>query len=259
MGSTRILCTPALTIRRGRPSLDACKRCRRAMQQTAMPIAAVSSLLGIPVPTIRSWERRYGFPVPPRTKGKHRRYSIDEVEQLRLMRDEITRGHSASEAVDIVRRSSNQERPRSALLDGFLEAAMRLDPTKIREILTEGTESLGVEETMRDVALPAMREMGSRWKAGVCDTAHEHLATEAVRVWLARQSVMAPRALPPRAARARLRPEGPAHDRPRGVRRRAGRRGWSLRTLGRSRPSRRSSRRCARRRPAVRWSPASEA
>jgi methanogenic corrinoid protein MtbC1 len=69
---------------------------------------------------------------------------------------------------------------------------MRLDPAGLREILTTGAESLGVEQTIHDVALPAMREMGSRWKAGVCDTAHEHLATEAVRVWLARQSAMAP-------------------------------------------------------------------
>lgn len=155
-------------------------------------IAGVSELLGIPVPTIRSWERRYGFPVPSRTQGKHRRYSLDEIEQLRMMRDEITRGHSASEAVDIVRRHSSMERPRSELLDRFLEAAMTLDPVRLRETLMSGSESMGVEATVRDVALPAMREMGSRWQAGVCDTAHEHLATEAVRVWLARQSVMAP-------------------------------------------------------------------
>ena len=156
-----------------------------------MTIAAVSELLGIPVPTIRSWERRYGFPVPSRTQGKHRRYSLDEIEQLRMMRDEITRGHSASEAVDIVRRHSSTDRPRSELLDRFLEAAMALDPVRLRETLMSGSESMGVEATIRDVALPAMREMGSRWQAGVCDTAHEHLATEAVRVWLARQSVMA--------------------------------------------------------------------
>ncbi|HVF07815.1 MAG TPA: MerR family transcriptional regulator [Actinomycetota bacterium] len=161
-------------------------------QASRQTIAGVSSLLGIPVPTIRSWERRYGFPVPSRTQGKHRRYSVDEIDQLRMMRDEITRGHSASEAVDIVRRSATEIRPRAELLDRFLGAAMRLDPAQLRETLMTGSESMGVEETMRLVALPAMREMGSRWKAGVCDTAHEHLATEAVRVWLARQSVMAP-------------------------------------------------------------------
>ena len=56
-------------------------------KQTQMPIAAVSSLLGIPVPTIRSWERRYGFPVPSRTQGQHRRYTVEEVDQLRKLRD----------------------------------------------------------------------------------------------------------------------------------------------------------------------------
>jgi MerR family transcriptional regulator, light-induced transcriptional regulator len=165
------------------------------MQQqgpSRLPIAAVSSLLVIPVPTIRSWERRYGFPTPDRTRGAHRRYSMDEVDQLRMVRDEITRGHPAREAVDLVRRASMSGQPRTELFDRFLAAAMRLDPAGLRATLTEGAEAIGVEATIRDVALPSMREMGSRWKAGVCDTAHEHLATEAVRVWLARQSAMAP-------------------------------------------------------------------
>ena len=33
----------------------------------------------------------------------------DEIDQLRMMRDEITRGHSASEAVDIVRRYATDD------------------------------------------------------------------------------------------------------------------------------------------------------
>ncbi len=199
---------------------------------TQMTIAAVSSLLGIPVPTIRSWERRYGFPVPSRTRGKHRRYSVDEVDQLRMMRDEITRGHSASEAVDIVRRYATEDRPRAELLDRFLEASMKLDPTKIRETLMTGAESMGVEDTMRTVALPAMREMGSRWKAGVCDTAHEHLATEAVRVWLARQSVMAPAPFRPFPLVLAC---GPKDLHTIGLEAFGvvlARRGWSIRTLG---------------------------
>ena len=162
-----------------------------------MPIAAVSSLLGIPVPTIRSWERRYGFPEPARTQGKHRRYSVDEIDQLRMLRDEITRGHSAREAVDIVQAEARGARPHTELFDRFLRSAMQLDPAGLREALTEGADTIGVEETIRDVALPAMREMGSRWKAGVCETDHEHLATEAVRVWLARQSAMAPPSFQP--------------------------------------------------------------
>lgn len=200
--------------------------------QTQLPIAAVSSLLGIPVPTIRSWERRYGFPTPARTQGKHRRYSVDEIDQLRKLRDEITRGHSAREAVDIVRREAEGGRPRTELFDRFLQAAMRLDPVALREALTEGAETIGVEETIRDVALPAMREMGSRWKAGVCDTAHEHLATEAVRVWLARQTAMAP---PPFRPFPLVLACGPKDLHTIGLEAFGvvlARRGWSIRTLG---------------------------
>jgi DNA-binding transcriptional MerR regulator/methylmalonyl-CoA mutase cobalamin-binding subunit len=200
--------------------------------QTHLSIASVSSLLGIPIPTIRSWERRYGFPVPSRTQGKHRRYSVDEVDQLRRVRDEITRGHNAREAVDVVRRSTTEDRPRTELLERFLVASMQLDPSQLREILTDGTEQLGVEHTIRDVALPAMREMGSRWKAGVCDTAHEHLATEAVRVWLARQSVMAPPAFRPYPLILAC---GPKDLHTIGLESFGvvlARRGWSVRTLG---------------------------
>ena len=58
-----------------------------------MRIATVSRLLGVPVPTIRSWERRYEFPAPPRTDGLHRRYGDVEFEQLRALRDLVTKGH----------------------------------------------------------------------------------------------------------------------------------------------------------------------
>jgi len=199
---------------------------------TQLQIAAVSSLLGIPVPTIRSWERRYGFPVPSRTQGKHRRYSMEDVDQLRKLRDEITRGHSAREAVELVQRQASGGGPRHELLDRFLQGAMRLDPAVLREVLTESAESIGVEATIHDVALPAMREMGSRWKAGVCDTAHEHLSTEAVRVWLARQSVMAPPAFRPFPLVLAC---GPKDLHTIGLEAFGvvlARRGWSVRTLG---------------------------
>ena len=200
--------------------------------QTQLPIAAVSSLLGIPVPTIRSWERRYGFPEPARTQGKHRRYSVDEIDQLRKLRDEITRGHSAREAVDIVQAEARGGRAHTELFDRFLSSAMQLDPAGLREALTEGADTIGVEATIRDVALPAMREMGSRWKAGVCDTDHEHLATEAVRVWLARQSVMAP---PPFQPFPLVLACGPKDLHTIGLEAFGvvlARRGWSIRTMG---------------------------
>ncbi len=69
---------------------------------------------------------------------------------------------------------------------------MDLDPTTARSVLQEATETLDVERAIAEVALPAMHEVGSRWKAGACDAANEHLMTDAVRGWLAKHATLAP-------------------------------------------------------------------
>lgn len=197
-----------------------------------LTISAVSSNLGIPVPTIRSWERRYDFPAPGRTRGKHRRYTRREVDLLRQLRDEITRGHPARLAVELIRSRGTAGVPRTRYLDDFLGSAMRLDPGGLRGVLDGAAEALGVETAIRDVALPVMRELGSRWASGDCDIAHEHLATEAVRVWLARQSAMAP---PPFRPRPLVLACGPKDLHSIGLEAFGvllARRGWSTRILG---------------------------
>jgi MerR family transcriptional regulator, light-induced transcriptional regulator len=155
-----------------------------------LQIATVSDLLQIPVPTIRSWERRYGFPVPARTRGRHRRYSSEEVEQLRALRDAITHGYAAKEAVEIVRKARVGPTAGAPRVDALLRTAMDLDPNGARAVLDEAADSLGVEAAVIDVMLPAMQEVGSRWKAGTCDAANEHLLTDAVRKWLARMATL---------------------------------------------------------------------
>ena len=155
-------------------------------------IAVVASLLGLPVPTIRSWERRYGFPVPPRTGGRHRRYTDLEIEQLRGVRDLITKGHSTKEAVEKVRTGLSAGGAMQDALGEFAAAALTHDPDALRAVLERSADQVGVEAAIRDVLLPGMNRIGSAWKAGSCDVATEHLATGAVRSWLARQAAMAP-------------------------------------------------------------------
>jgi MerR family transcriptional regulator, light-induced transcriptional regulator len=198
-----------------------------------LTISAVSAQLGIPIPTIRSWERRYGFPTPTRTGGQHRRYSLDEVELLRMLRDEVTRGHRAREAVALVQgRAAVLEGPRPSQLDAFVEAAMRLDAMALRRTLDQATETSGVEGTIAEVALPALRELGTRWTTGTCDIVHEHLATEAVRSWIARQQAMAP---PPFRAASLVLACGPKDLHSIGLEAfglMLARHGWAIRALG---------------------------
>jgi MerR family transcriptional regulator, light-induced transcriptional regulator len=162
-----------------------------------MRIATVSQLLGVPIPTIRSWERRYEFPAPPRTGGLHRRYSQAELEQLRALRDLVINGHSAKDAAALVRNTLKIRSEDASPAEPVIKAALALDTTGLRAALDASTEQLGVEDTIRRAILPAMRELGSRWETGRCDVGREHLATDGVRNWLARQAFLAPPAFRP--------------------------------------------------------------
>jgi DNA-binding transcriptional MerR regulator/methylmalonyl-CoA mutase cobalamin-binding subunit len=64
-----------------------------------MSIGAVSTATGIPAATLRTWERRYGFPDPDRTPAGHRIYQPSVVEPLRLAQRAIEAGHRASQVV----------------------------------------------------------------------------------------------------------------------------------------------------------------
>ena len=55
-------------------------------------------MLEIPVATIRNWEERYASIVPERSPGGHRLYSRDDVERLRFIATEVSRGLSAADA-----------------------------------------------------------------------------------------------------------------------------------------------------------------
>jgi CheY-like chemotaxis protein len=55
-------------------------------------------MLGIPAATIRNWEERYETIVPERSPGGHRLYSRDQMEQLRFIAAEVSRGLSAADA-----------------------------------------------------------------------------------------------------------------------------------------------------------------
>jgi DNA-binding transcriptional MerR regulator len=163
-----------------------------------MRIAAVSRLLGIPVPTIRSWERRYEFPAPPRTDGHHRRYGSVELEQLRALRDLVTRGHSTRDAVGLVRQTPPPGTEDGSPTERVLDAVLAQDGDRLRAGLDAAAERLGVEAAIQRVILPAVREVGARWREGRCDIGREHLATEVVRSWLSRQASLAPEPFRPR-------------------------------------------------------------
>ncbi len=156
-----------------------------------MRIQQASRLLAIPAATIRSWERRYGVPPCDRSRGGHRRYTPEQLQMLRQMRDDITRGHRAADAAASVREA--QVKAWDPLIEHFVEAARHLDSAAMMHVLDSARIERGLGRTVDEILLPAMRQIGGWWETARCDApsfggsvASEHLATQTVRSWLSR-------------------------------------------------------------------------
>jgi DNA-binding transcriptional MerR regulator len=61
-------------------------------------IGAVSRMLGVSQPAIRSWEDRYGLVVADRSEGGRRIYTREQVEQLRFIKERLDEGLAAADA-----------------------------------------------------------------------------------------------------------------------------------------------------------------
>jgi DNA-binding transcriptional MerR regulator/methylmalonyl-CoA mutase cobalamin-binding subunit len=157
-----------------------------------LPIAEVSRELGVPMPTLRSWELRHGIPPTVRVAGKHRRYRAEDLHALRLMRDETARGKRASLAAQAVRELLGIGGPAAAHIAALLDASERSDPAGVREHLTAAQAELGLGPCLDDVLLPAMQQVGLWWQTGRCTVEDEHLTTEAARAWLETLGASAP-------------------------------------------------------------------
>ena len=55
----------------------------------------------LPADTLRAWERRYGLPVPQRTRGGHRLYSERDILTIKWLIARQAEGLSISRAVDL--------------------------------------------------------------------------------------------------------------------------------------------------------------
>lgn len=66
-------------------------------------MGALAQQTGVPTDTLRSWERRYGFPSPARTDTNRRRYSERDIAAVRWLREQTERGQGISEAIAMVR------------------------------------------------------------------------------------------------------------------------------------------------------------
>jgi len=113
---------------------------------------AAAALLGVSPNTLRSWEQRFGHPLPRRTDGGHRIFELSEIEALRQAFSETG---DISSAISLARERG--EGPSTHRLLG--EAFAAFDESRADRLLEESLSFRSVERTIEGVLLASIESL----------------------------------------------------------------------------------------------------
>ena len=158
---------------------------------TSYPISAVAKLTGIPLDTLRAWERRYRTVIPKRV-ARGRLYSEEQIQKLLLLRRAVEQGHSIGQVAalgdrqlrELLEKSSSiaasaaKAADSSDILAPVLHALDRFDYAGTDREINRLAAAMGSPRSfVHQAALPLMRMVGERWHEGKCSIAQEHMLT----------------------------------------------------------------------------------
>src|SRR6201991_598808 len=143
----------------------------RTGEMSGIRTNAAAELLGVSPNTLRSWERRFGYPKPRRTQGGHRQYDLAELESLRRA---LMETHNISSAIEVARQRGEGPSSPSRLLDAF----DHFDESAADRVMEESLAVRSVDRSVEEVLLPAIelaesrdgreaeQELACRWATG---------------------------------------------------------------------------------------------
>ncbi len=181
-------------------------------------IKHAAELTGIPVATLRAWEKRYGVVSPARSDNGYRVYTEADVDAFRVMGALVNDGWTPSQAAakitrdgvaptvparpveavspDAVAPAPDVSRPPietlpaepahraptvpPADIEEFLSAAEHMDAEKIAAILSDRFMRAPFETTVDEWLLPALRSLLEASSRGRISAMAENMATHAV-------------------------------------------------------------------------------
>jgi len=161
-------------------------------------IKHASEIVGVPVATLRAWQRRYRVVNPGRSDAGYRLYGNGDIAVLRHMQALVASGWSPKEASkaavsgearlarmpaglwqDERRTSRSTSRPGSAATD-LVAAAAALDPSAVSRMLDEHFATSSFEQIVDSWLLPELEHLGRAWADGRVTVAGEHMVAAAV-------------------------------------------------------------------------------
>ena len=142
----------------------------------SVPVRAVCAMFGLNPNTLRTWERRYGFPIPARGDGGQRGYSPEDVAAIGKVVALVKSGMAPAEAVANAQGNKSKRTPREApVFDARLLAAVRgMEYVKVRATARKTLKRLGYARFVEEFAFPALDRLGHEWEANGKGVAAEH-------------------------------------------------------------------------------------
>ena len=142
---------------------------------------------GLSPDLLRAWERRYGLLKPRRTAANRRLYSLADEARVRLMQRRLAEGVPAAQAAELVagtrltvaagttgRVDEREVREAHAELRAALDAFAETAAQRVLERLLMSHSRLAV---IRDVLLPYLCDVGTRWGDRHITVAQEHFTS----------------------------------------------------------------------------------
>lgn len=158
-----------------------------------MTIGSVSRATGIPTNTIRTWERRYGFPEPERTDSGQRVYRPEVVPHLRLVSEALEAGHRPRQvlSMDLTDLQALLGSANVPVISGPEEvpevwkaAVFRLDGPALDSSLRQECARMGALRFIIERVGPFLSWVGQSWVDGEVEVHQEHFASDHVRAVL---------------------------------------------------------------------------
>ena len=178
---------------------------------------AVVHQTGVPAPTLRAWERRYGILTPRRGENDYRLYSERDMATVTWLRERVESGMTISQAIALLRsmeparkrgrrtralaptvsyepRELVESRPLAAptlarfslddMHTALLHQFMNLDEYSASRTTAQALAVYSVEEVCLSLFVPVLAEVGRMWAAGEVGVTVEHFASALVRAQL---------------------------------------------------------------------------
>ncbi|WP_061299312.1 MerR family transcriptional regulator [Herbidospora cretacea] len=175
-------------------------------QAPSYGIGAVARRFGLPAPTLRTWDQRYGLGPSLRTAGGHRRYTELDVQRIEEMHRLVRSGAPAAEAAEAALRilvvAQRAPAPERAEPDGppvqhsgweepvysasrVARAALALDSWFVTAALETWLRDQGVAATWNHLVVPVFAAISRRQAESGAGIDIEHLFSERVLATLA--------------------------------------------------------------------------